>query len=379
MLLEKKVIERVEYKPAGILQPFFCGAKEAERNLAFYSGFERIESRHCNRTFQDGDQYLDNWLIRARSAKLSEENTKTVLKLVEDLGFVINLEKSELKPTQQIVYLGAGYVLQEGIVRPAEERIVKLQTSLRKFLTKTVHTARVWQHVIGLLVAMEKLVPGGRLRIRPLQFELAKQWKQGIQDQNFLVKVTQEVVQAIEWWSQPDNVNIGTQLTSSRETVQIFTDTSLTGWGGHMGNLEIKGIWNREEQCLHINVLELKAVLNTVQQFSLRVPTTEGGFSSNGQHNSSGVHSETGSKSRQLFLVLQELFQFMEINDMEIKARHVPGRLNVWADELSRRKGIQNTEWSLHPQILEEIWKLIERPMIDLFATRHNNKRQMFV
>ena len=63
---------------------------------------------------------------------------------------------------------------------------------------------------------------------------------------------------------------------------------------------------------------------------------------------------------------------------MEIKARHVPGRLNVWADELSRRKGIQNTEWSLHPQILEEIWKLMERPMIDLFATRHNNKMQMF-
>ena len=64
----------------------------------------------------DVHQYLDDWLIRARSAKLAEENTKTVLKLVEDLGFVIILEKSELKPTQQIVYLGASYVLQEGIV-----------------------------------------------------------------------------------------------------------------------------------------------------------------------------------------------------------------------------------------------------------------------
>ena len=110
---------------------------------------------------------------------------------------------------------------------------------------------------------MKKLVPGGRLRIRPLQFELARQWKQGIQDQNYLVKVTQEVIQAVEWWSQPNSVNRGTRLTSSRETVQIFTDASLTGWGGHMGNLEIKGIWNREEQNLHINVLELKAVVNT--------------------------------------------------------------------------------------------------------------------
>ena len=236
---------------------------------------------------------MDDWLIRARSAKLAEENTKTVLKLVEDLGFVINLEKPELEPTQQIVYLGASYVLQEGIVRPAEERIVKLQTSVCKFLNKTVHTARVWQEVIDLLVTMEKLVPGGRLRIRPLQFELAKQWKQGIQDQNCLVKITQEVVQAVEWWSQLSNVQRGAQLTSFKRDSTNFHRRipDRLGWShgkfGDQRSLEARGT-QFAHKCLGV---ESGAQYSTTVQ---RVPATQGGFSSIGQHNSSSIHSETG-------------------------------------------------------------------------------------
>ena len=337
----------VEYRLAGILQPVFCGAKEAERNLAFNSGFERTESRYCIGTFQDGDgrtnaaniecgrlgnvnrfqgrvlPYFDSSIIPEVSTNCNREQSVSVqsvtngskifsksvhegdrvcqrlptaesyrstpiLGRLPDSGEKCETSREKYKDSIKISggfrfcnqpreiraesyttdsVFGRQLCTTRGNSTTGRRENYQVQASLRKFLTKTVHTARVWQHVIGLLVAMEKLVPGGRLRIRPLQFELAKQWKQGIQDQNCLVKVTREVSQAVEWWSQLNNVNEGTQLNSSRETVQIFTDASLTGWDGHMGNLLIKRIWNQEEQCLHINVLELKVVLKTVQQF----------------------------------------------------------------------------------------------------------------
>ena len=37
-----------------------------------------------------------------------------------------------------------------------------------------------------------------------------------------------------------------------------------------------------------------------------------------------------------------------------LKARHIPGCLNVMADLLSRSNQVQSTEWSLHPQVFKQ-------------------------
>ena len=41
----------------------------------------------------------------------------------------------------------------------------------------------------------------------------------------------------------------------------VFTDASQKGWGSHLNNLVLSGFWSNKESQLHINVLELKAVL----------------------------------------------------------------------------------------------------------------------
>ena len=50
--------------------------------------------------------YLDDILILADSAKACQQFTNKVLELVQRLGFLVNFEKSELKPTKSLVYLG---------------------------------------------------------------------------------------------------------------------------------------------------------------------------------------------------------------------------------------------------------------------------------
>ena len=43
-------------------------------------------------------QYLDDWLIRSQSQEEAQVNTQAVVD--RSLGWIINQEKSELKPTQ---------------------------------------------------------------------------------------------------------------------------------------------------------------------------------------------------------------------------------------------------------------------------------------
>ena len=62
-----------------------------------------------------------------------------------------------------------------------------------------------------------------------------------------------------------------------------------------------------------------------------------------------------------------------------LKARHIPGRLNVIADNLSRFGQTIQTEWSLHPEVFQALCSQWHQPQVDLFATRFNNKLPQFV
>jgi len=41
----------------------------------------------------------------------------------------------------------------------------------------------------------------------------------------------------------------------------------MTGWGAYLSGKPVSGLWNQEDRFLHINVLEMKAVLLAVSAF----------------------------------------------------------------------------------------------------------------
>ena len=45
-------------------------------------------------------QYLDDWLVRASSHSICLQHTQTLVKMCQDLGWLVNTEKSELEPKQ---------------------------------------------------------------------------------------------------------------------------------------------------------------------------------------------------------------------------------------------------------------------------------------
>ena len=60
-----------------------------------------------------------------------------------------------------------------------------------------------------------------------------------------------------------------------------------------------------------------------------------------------------------------------------LKARHIPGCLNVMADLLSSSNQVQSTEWSLY--LFKQICLKWFTPHVDLFVTRLNHKVPLYV
>ena len=122
-------------------------------------------------------QYLDDWLIRSQSQEEAQVNTQAVVDLTQSLGWIINQEKSELKPTQVFSFVGYEYHLDSALVKPTQERWLKLQDLILRLKSKRVLTARCLMSLIGLLASTEKMVPEGRLHMRPFQFHLKEHWR----------------------------------------------------------------------------------------------------------------------------------------------------------------------------------------------------------
>ena len=67
--------------------------------------------------------YLDDWLIRSQDPVTLSDQLQYVRDLAQKLGLIINLEKSELVPTQQFVYLGVEFDTDSLTIRPTCERV----------------------------------------------------------------------------------------------------------------------------------------------------------------------------------------------------------------------------------------------------------------
>ena len=76
-------------------------------------------------------QYLDDWLVRAPCQETCLLHTQTLLTLCGELGWVINMRKSELTPQQVFNFVGYRFDLLTSRVLPTQDRWVTLQQKLK--------------------------------------------------------------------------------------------------------------------------------------------------------------------------------------------------------------------------------------------------------
>ena len=228
-------------------------------------------------------QYLDDWLLRASSQHQCMSQTKELLHTVQELGFVINFEKSELEPTQKIDFLGYHFDLLQGKVFPTQKKLKILAKAVQNMEVVSLTTPRSLMSLIGVLASLEKTIPMGRLHMRPFQWYLKTHW-QYPQSLDLKIPVSNLLKSYLQWWKNPKNLEKGCPLHPQEHNTLIFTDASNQGWGAHLENLTVNGNWTDQEKLLHINVLELKAVFLALKKLSKQNSRQEGSHSNRQCH-----------------------------------------------------------------------------------------------
>ena len=323
-------------------------------------------------------QYLDDWLVRARSHQACLQHTQELVQICQNLGWLVNLEKSELEPKQIFNFVGYQFDLQAGRVRPTLDQWQSLQDKILHLLSLPSCPVRVFMSLIGLLTATEKQVYLGRLHMRPIQWHLKSNWRvpESLEKR---IPVPRSLHPHLQWWLDEENVLTGQPLHPMQHALQIFTDTSKEGWGAHLNEHTARGVWSLPESKLHINYLELKAVFLALKEFQTLCSDKIVLVATDNTTVVSYINKEGGLKSGTVCALLWRILTWCTKNQVTLKARHIPGRLNVVADKLSRLGQTIQTEWSLLPAVFKTLCTRWHQPQIDLFATRFNNKVPQFV
>ena len=92
--------------------------------------------------------------------------------MCQQLGWLVNLEKSELQPKQVFHFVGYHFDLRSTQVSPTPDRLQNLQHKILALLSQPACLVRQFMSLIGPLTATEKQVHIGRLHITPIQWHL---------------------------------------------------------------------------------------------------------------------------------------------------------------------------------------------------------------
>ena len=323
--------------------------------------------------------YLDDWLIRARCKRLLRSQAQMVLGLAKSLGIIINLAKSNLNPRSRFDHLGIDFDLDQGLVFPTAESLKKIRVWTKFLRQYRKVTAKGFLSLLGLLNHACDMIPLGRLHLRPLQFYLKCFWKAHKDSPFAVIELDAVFFQALSWWEDARNLTKGAPLHLEEASVTIMTDASHARWGGHLGVQDVSHAWSREEASLHINLLEMKAVIRTLAHFARQIRGKSVLVMSDNTTVVSYIKRQGGTHSLSLYRLTRELFQWASLHQVTLHVKYIPGRLNARADLLSRKGQIIKAEWSLSRQVFRQILVLFPWLQVDLFATQLNNQLPCYV
>lgn len=325
--------------------------------------------------------YLDDLLLKNQDDSRLQVDRDALLNLLRELGFLVNLEKSDLTPDKSFIHLGMEFHTDRNLVRLPEKRIVPVLECVESILNSPSSTARHWLRLIGLANAAAELLPDGRLFLRPLQMYLMSLWKPVSGALEAQIPLRQEIAPHLRRWLNRQWLEEGVPLQVPNPTTSLCTDASHAGWGAHLlpSFEEVSGTWPQSSSTWHINLLEMQAVWEALQFWEIKCAQQQILVLSDNTTVVAYIQKSGGTKSPQLCMLAYNLLMWCREKGIRLRARHIPGRLNVLADALSRKGQMLHTEWSLHPEIFKWICSLWESPQIDLFATRWNAKLPVFV
>ncbi|MEW8544651.1 MAG: reverse transcriptase domain-containing protein, partial [Candidatus Thiodiazotropha sp.] len=303
--------------------------------------------------------YIDDRLIEElRYASLLSNASRAaaanyiVCEILIRLGYCLNLQKSVFVPTQTPVFLGFVVDSVHRCFRLTEEKKRKFCTLRDACLCKAHLSVLELQRLAGRCISFMLVVPGAKMYTREMNYAISLGIKSGGK-----VLMSAELREELEAWKFLDEWQGKMVWKKERHLfMEIFSDASTFKWGGVVhfasGKREIYDYWSKEERVLPIMVLESKALLNVIRSIK--------GFLK-GERVDAGVDNmvlinawkNEGCRSRELNVVLKDLFAFVLQQDLVLNLVYVTSSQNV-ADAPSRV--LNKSDASL----MREVWGTVQ-------------------
>lgn len=320
--------------------------------------------------------YLDDFLFIHNSKDLCEKNIKKAISFLQDLGFIINFEKSTLVARQRCKYLGfiidsVNYTLE--LIDKKKNQIIEFTKEFKKGNSYKIRNFAVF---LGILTAACPAVAYGFIRCKRLERQKFLSLKVNGDNYEGKIYIKECMMEDLNWWKI--NAAIGMNpIKNQNFSMEIYSDSSLSGWGCYCNDISTGGFWNKEEKKKHINYLELLAAFFALKSFASNLSENEVLLRLDNTTAISYVNRGGGVKYPHLSELAREIWKWCEERKIWITASYISSAENIQADKASRNTNI-DTEWELSPSYFNQIEKRFGNFSVDLFATRLNKKCNRF-
>ena len=262
------------------------------------------------------------------------------VKLVTELGFCVHPEKSSLIPSQEIVFLGNVLNLVTMTINKTDkgekQKVMKACKTLQR---QPTYTIREVAKVIGLLVSSFSAVMHGPLHYRQLERDKSIATKDSKGNYDTPMSLSPEAK-----WNHnggPIILRKHPMLSSMHPPpplpITINTDASKIGWGGVFEGKTRGGHWSPQESEEHINCLELKAALFSLQALTTDKSNTKIRLKIDSMTAVAAINNMGTSDSIPCNSKALEIWKWCISKNIWVSAEHIPGKYNISADMIKSR------------------------------------------
>ncbi|KAM8975733.1 LOW QUALITY PROTEIN: uncharacterized protein RCH25_020573 [Pelodytes ibericus] len=320
--------------------------------------------------------YLDDLLIMSQDFATLNTHLNWTMDLLQNLGFLINLEKSILTPSRTMEFLGFAINSPHGSLHLPKAKVKSIKKEIKKVLSLPLISLRHLARIIGHLSASIQAIFPGPLHYRVLQQLKIRSLRLGM-TYDHSIPLDYGAREELSWWLTHMEAWNGRAIFGTVPDLVVESDASLLGWGAQCGTLSTGGCWSLQESNLHINCLELLAREFAVRSFArtsrncsilLRLDNTAA---------VRYINHLGGTRSLALSHQATTFWTFCLAHNISVQAEHIPGLSNVDADWNSRHF-TDSSDWRLHQSLFHRLELLWGPLYIDLFASRLNMQLQRF-
>ena len=161
----------------------------------------------------------------ARGALLQKEaqaRCNLLVKLCNHLGFLINFQKSDLKPTQIFNFVGIHFNVCLLRAFITQKNVNKVLSATQQMSQVQQASAQKWQSLISTLQAQATLIYLGRFKVRSVQFHLSSHWNQARDPPKQLIPLSPKIKDILLWWQTQENLTQGISFESPAFTHSPF-------------------------------------------------------------------------------------------------------------------------------------------------------------